>query len=472
MNSKIDTAHLVQFRKQVYQHINKRADSAMELIDALCSTPQARSVVELSLSPHFSRQYQSVYKAIAEADWAAVALPQLIGPYLSPPKTHDYWLFGVDGTPQKRPFAYTLSARGYVYYPNPVGSNQPITLGHEYSTGALLPELGPQTAQSWVVPLSTRRISTAADKELVGGEQVKALLAAPELPWFKDLVVVVGDSRYSKPAYLHAVHQDQANLVTVTKIRSNRTLYHYIETPAEKPAHRAKFKGAVFKLPDPATHTPPAKTLVLALPENEKKQPREQTIQLEVWENMVMPGQNKPTRIPMENYPFRLVKVTCYDAAGYEVYSNPLWLIVVGARRAALSLERIYESYAARSRLEHFFRFGKQKLLLNAFQTPETAREENWWRIVHLAYLMLWLAQPLTQHLPRPWERNLPEHKKGLIGPANVQRDFTRLIAQFGSPARVLKPRGKSPGRKKGDLLPPRDRQAVVYKGSKAPDTS
>lgn len=444
----------------------------MELLDALCSTPNARSVVELSLSPHFKHQYSSVYKAIADAGWEDMDLPKLVGPSLAPPEERGYWLFGVDGTPQRRQYAYTLSDRGYVYYPNPVGSNQPITIGHEYSTVALLPKLGSKAAKSWVVPLSTRRASTADDKELVGAEQVNALLDDPELPWYEELVVDVGDSRYSKPAYLHAVHQDHPNLITVAKLRSNRTLYHYVEPAAEKLAHRPKFKGDVFKLPDTDTHTPPDEILVLELEENKKRKKNEHEVHIEVWENMVMSGKNEPERIPMEKYPFRLARITCFDKEGNEVYPQPLWLIVVGDRRKELSLKDIYEIYSSRSRLEHFFRFGKQKLLLNAFQTAETEREESWWHIVHLAYLMLWMAQPLTQHLPRPWECHLPEHKQKIIGPANVQRDFTRLISQFGSPAKTPKPRGKSPGRKKGFQLPPRERHPLVYKGQKQSETT
>jgi hypothetical protein len=356
-----------------------------------------------------------------------------------------------------------------VYYPNPVGSNKPITIGHEYSSIVLLPELGSQMAKSWVVPLCTQRVSTDDDKELVGAEQIKALLDDPALPWHGELVVNVGDSRYSKPAYLHAVHQDHDELITIAKVRRNRNLYHYLPPPEDKPAHRPPFKGEVFKLHDPATHTQPDETLVLELKEQQKG--REQIVLIEVWEDMTMPGKNKPTRIPMEDYPFRLVKITCFDKDGSEVYSRPWWLIVVGQPRQKLSLADIYRCYTTRTRLEHFFRFGKQKLLLNAFQTAETPREENWWRIVHLAYLMLWMAQPLTQHLPRPWERHLPEHKRKIISPAIVQRDFSRLISQFGSPAKEPKPRGKSPGRKLGFRLPLRERCPVVYKGSNQPET-
>ena len=51
----------------------------------------------------------------------------------------------------------------------------------------------------------------------------------------------------------------------------------------------------------------------------------------------------------------------------------------MGQRRRELSLSEIYEAFQERSDMEHFFRFTKQKLLLDDFQTPETAHEEHWW---------------------------------------------------------------------------------------------
>jgi len=92
--------------------------------------------------------------------------------------------------------------------------------------------------------------------------------------------------------------------------------------------------------------------------------------------------------------------------------------------------------------------------------------------MVHLAYLTLWGAHSLSELHPRPWERHLPEHKKKMITPALGQRDFPRLISQFGTPAKPPKPRGKPPGRTKGTNLPRRERHPVIYKGQKrAPPT-
>lgn len=57
-------ARLQQFRQNLYNFFPHRADAVMELIDALASNTSARSVVELSLSPLFRREYSSVYDAI------------------------------------------------------------------------------------------------------------------------------------------------------------------------------------------------------------------------------------------------------------------------------------------------------------------------------------------------------------------------------------------------------------------------
>ena len=114
--------------------------------------------------------------------------------------------------------------------------------------------------------------------------------------------------------------------------------------------------------------------------------------------------------------------------------------------------------------IEHFFRFGKQKLLLTRFQTPDVAREEKWWLLNHLAFAQLWLARHLTVALPRPWERSLPTMKNQLISPTLVQRDFARIIRQLGTPAQAPKPRNISSGRAVGVKLPKRPRQPVFVK--------
>lgn len=57
------------------------------------------------------------------------------------------------------------------------------------------------------------------------------------------------------------------------------------------------------------------------------------------------------------------------------------------------------------------WRFGKQRLLMAAFQTPEVKHEENWVQLTLLAYTQLWVARELALHLPRQ-ERTLPTHQR------------------------------------------------------------
>src|SRR5947207_1034714 len=143
-------------------------------------------------------------------------------------------------------------------------------------------------------------------------------------------------------------------------------------------------------------------------------------VEIQTWNNCLMHGQRKPEVLPMQDYPFTLLRIRFYDQAGQAAFGRPLWLIVVGQRRQELNDFEIYHAYARRYDLEHFFRFGKQHLLLRDFQTPETEREESWWQLVHIAYAQLWLARDLVVALPRPWERNLPTIQTRQISPSLV----------------------------------------------------
>lgn len=464
MDSEVHTTHLVEFRQQVYQNFNNRADTLMDLLDALCSNVTGQSVVELSLNPAFRRHYSTLFKGIADADMRK-SLAQIVAPYLPKPKERKYWLLGVDVTPQQRRFAKTLEDRSYVHQSNPVPGTKPVTIGHQYSTVALLPEKNEENGMSWVLPLVTNRVTTEEDKEMVGAAQIGELLKEPSMPFHGEIVVEVGDTAYSKPAYLDA-NRHQSNLVTITRVRSNRVFYQQYqpeETEAKSnPVGHPTWYGEKFSLKDATSWHQPDEEISLS---HVSRRGKIYTVKIQGWHNMLMTGKNKPVRIPMNEHPFTLVRICFYDQDGNLVFKRPMWLIVVGQRRHELSLLDIYHAYQQRYDLEHFFRFGKQKLLLTSFQTPEVVREETWWLLVHLAYFQLWLARHLVDCLPRPWEQYLPSVKLRRITPALVLRDFARIIRQLGTPAKPPKRRNNSGGRPQGTKLEPRQRHKVVKKG-------
>jgi hypothetical protein len=144
------------------------------------------------------------------------------------------------------------------------------------------------------------------------------------------------------------------------------------------------------------------------------------------------------------------------------------WLIVFGQRRREMTARQAWEAYRQRYDIEHFFRFGKQRLRLASYQTPGVEHEENGWPLASLAYVQLGLAQPLAQVLPNPWERYaLPSPTASPLSPALGQRDFERIIRPFGTPAQPPKSRGKSPGRRPGVCPGHRPTQPVIIKKAK-----
>lgn len=437
----------------------------MDLVDALSSNTGAHSVVELSLNPCFRRDYSSLFTAIAEYQpkKAQKSLAQLAGPYLPPAQLRAFWLLAVDATPQSRPYAKRLTDRGYVYQPTCIKSNKPVTIGHQYSDVVCLPERAAQQAKTWVVPLSTQRIKSSQDKELVGADQVRILLEDQKLPFHNQLCAEVADSAYSKAGYLHA-NRSQANLITIVRTRGTRTFYRQPQAQADQPAsagHPTWF-GASFSLKDESSWPIPDQTSTTTFTSRRRRTYR---VEIEAWDNLLMRGERKPVVILMHEHPFTLVRIRLFNDKGELAYQNPLWLIVIGEQRRLLSLIDIFEAYQQRFDVEHFFRFGKQRLLLDAFQTPETAHEEAWWQLVHLAYLQLWVVRGCAESLPRPWEHSLPAINTGIPSPALVQRDFGRIVRQLGTPAGAPKRRGNSPGRRKGAVSTRRECVPVVYKG-------
>jgi len=59
---------LTEFRQQVYGLLEKRGDVLFEITDAIIQSPGVRSYAELSQAPALSRQWSSIYTALAEGE--------------------------------------------------------------------------------------------------------------------------------------------------------------------------------------------------------------------------------------------------------------------------------------------------------------------------------------------------------------------------------------------------------------------
>lgn len=463
---------LRQFREAIYNSFEYRADAILDLLDAMCSNNAARSVVELSLNPLFRRNYSSVEKSIDLFSACRITDDEkqqrlrlekehleIIAAHLPELKQRNFHLLAIDVTPQPRPFAYTLSDRKVVHAPNPTLSNKPIAVGHEYSHLVYLPEKECRPSPPWVIPLLVRRVNSKENGVAVGAAQLASLMKNPQLPFAHQLCLQVGDGVYSAVHYLHG-NIEYENLVSAARLRSNRSLYFQPQEATQAGKGHPTWYGKALKLKN-ANHYHADEEIHTVYVSYTG---RTFNVRLKSWSNLLMRGKRD---CPMHDCPLTLIRIDAFKPNGKPLYRRPLWLIATGDRRREISIIDIWLAYAQRYDIEHYFRFGKQRLLMSSYQTPDCQHEENWQHLTMLAYCQLYLAAPLACRLPRPWEAKIISASSTLLSPSAVQRDFTRIIQQIGTPAKAPKLRGISKGRRVGVKPVARKWLPIVFKSKK-----
>lgn len=468
---------LAHFQTELYNSFNRRGAVALSAVNAVCSKGDAGSVVEFTLSEWFPYDWTNLYKMLSETDMSGVNMAKLVAPSFvqSKPVERGYWLFGVDVTPAPRPYARTLSERQIVYQPTVVKGNKPITIGHRYSFVGYLPPFEEKMSRLWVVPLKMKRVKATANPESVGMAQLKQVLSEPEAAWANDpmLRLVVTDSKYGQARHLHELLVDEdgeaiaENTVQISRVAGNRVFYRQYAYPdGEEPTTKPRQYGERFALKDEATWgDADEQSKFLRTTSSGKRL----TITCQGWHDLIMSGKNKPKRLRMSDHPFTLVRIVQHDENGEQV-GKVMWLIIIGEKRRCISVREAFDAYSRRYDLEHFFRFGKNRLLMDSFQTPDTKREEAWWTLTCIAYLQLWIARHAlleVSAISHPWQRYSKNYKAGILTPSQAQNRFGTVISAIETPASPPKQRGISPGRQMGTTVTPRTREQVIVKGKK-----
>lgn len=456
---------LQNFRNNLYSLFTKRSDALFNLLDALCRDGhQYKSVVELSQSASFERRYSSITDAITRglnhADFKKIEALVFSNTKAVDNRPH---LFFTDCTANPRPYAKTMQQRGIVHSPNPAPGNKPICVGHQYSLLAMSPQ-GERTKNGrWLIPISMKRVGLNEKGNEAGVQQVVELIN--ELGIEDELCINTGDSLYgSEGCRKSAV--TKKNLVQMFRLSNKRKLYQAPEYLKIQGPGRRKLFGDKVILSKPETHPTPdaVKTITMTTKKGKLCQ-----VELTLFKNLLLRGSKD---FASQEHPLNVLKAVVTDSDGILLFKRPLWVALIGERRDEVSLEMAYNTYLNRYDIEHFFRFGKQKLLLDSYQTPELAHEEDWWKFVPLAYVQLYLANQLADLLPKPWEYYLSAykdtHKKAELEktPSQTQRSFANILEVIGSPAAPSVPRGNPVGRAAGVTLDKRELQPIHFKGS------
>lgn len=462
---------LQNFRNNLYSLFTKRADALFNLLDALCRDGhQYKSVVELSQSVSFERGYSSITDAITRglnhADFKKIEALVFSNTKAVDDSPH---LFFTDCTANPRPYAKVMQQRGIVHSPNPAPGNKPICVGHQYSLLAMSPQ-GKRTKNGrWLIPISMKRVDLNEKGNEAGVQQVVELIN--ELGINDELCINTGDSLYgSEGCRKKAV--TKRNLVQMFRLSNKRKLYQVPEYLKVQGPGRRKLFGDKVILSKPETHPKPGATQTITMTTKKGKVCQ---VELTLFKNLLLRGSKN---FASQEHPLNVLKAVVTDSDGTLMFKRPLWIALIGERRDEVSPEMAYNTYLNRYDIEHFFRFGKQKLLLDSYQTPELEHEEDWWKFVPLAYVQLYLANQLADLVPKPWERYLPAyknvHKQATLGktPSQTQRSFANILEVIGSPAAPSISRGNPLGRATGVVLDKREPQPINFKSSNQQNSS
>jgi len=423
---------LTRFRHQAYASFVRAGDAMFNLCDALLCETQARTFPELSLSPFFERQWPSLYEALEDGLIDTARLRQVSIEAL----LHSYWpaqtlWMSFDSSSLARPEASTSADRGMMYVPNLPHATKPVSVGWQFSTMMLLPE----QPSSWVGIVDQQRIRTDQTAVEVAIMQLRRVLALLKRP-----VLIVADRWYATPEFLQVCWE--LGCQVIIRLKRNRKLYRVpvrLHKRGAPPKDGPLFQGA-----------------------------RPETLGSadEVWEGE---HKGKPVRVSRWNslhlshardLSLSVVRVQREQAKDSKRDPRESWLVVLDDR---IPLSQVVGLYARRFSQEHGYRFLKQHLLWNQAHVRTPEQYERWSLLVALAHNQLLLARDLGHAAFRPWERSSARE----LTPQQVRRSMSLILSQVGTPARVCKARGKSPGRAKGFHPQSAERYEVVRKRPK-----
>jgi hypothetical protein len=434
-----DINKIIEFRQAVHENgFGKQRDTLIETVDAICLTGGSTSFPMLSLSTSFRRKWHSLYKGVERGI--------LNKKWLSQHLTHQVpqegvQFYSLDGSAWPRPRARTMDDRQYVYHPTAAVNGGSVCIGYPYS----LLDWVPEAHQSWSLSVSIERIPSQMTAVEMGVDQVKAL-SEHRAGMHNALDIVAADAKYGNAEFLRPIQGQHCGIVV--RMRKDRVLHFALAQPEKRKRGRPKVHGERFAFKEPETWGIPDEII-------EFEDPKMGLVKLERWN--ALHGKSDT------NVPFDVIRASIHLEK--DKPPKPIWLAwqapVFIPGNLTVDAKLIWQAYRHRWPVEPGIRFRKQRLGWTTPQFHHKETSDRWSWLVGLAVWLLYLSRPIVEDHPLPWQK--PQTH---LTPQRVQQSLPLFFAQFGTPARLPKPRGKSPGWKIGRPRAPKQRFKVVKKQS------
>lgn len=454
-----------------------RARSLANLVMALSSYEAAHSPTELSLSPVYHYQYGSISKAVSslakdskEYEQVCQLARRFCLAHYQP--SVPYIVLQTDASPLCKAHSERLPDRTYIAISNNViRGNKPLSVGYQLSCINLA------AGDGWSLPLLADRVRLDQTASECAAAQVTTLLTAAELLFQDQTVINLLDSSYGNASYLCPAYQFD-NLVNVVRLRGGskvwtqaqgaRRIYgekHYLVAQSQFKTYKRHPKtGQAYQVWQQSIFERPAdETLQL---EAWTKKGRALVVELWRWNDLKIrtkEGYNMKDKL------MDILAVRVKDAqTGQLVFDREMYLSLCGQAKDQISTKQAYELYRKRYDIEPYFRFAKQKLMLDKYQTPELEHLDNWLVVVQLAAWLLYVMRQEAHYVPKKWQQYEPKEKQAAQGQAlsmaQCRKAAEKLFLTFDpNPFKPLKSK-KGRGRQKGQSQGLRPRYRVVKK--------
>ena len=443
-------------RHEIYSSFECREDLSMELLDALSAENNVKSAIELSLSHHITRKHSSISQVISQIiteealSSSLQKIYELVMKHINgeAQESKNVKFFILDETGIFKPDANSMDGRSYIHGASK--TNHAIGVGHSYSYLVADDEAIGQ----WVVPINSKLVRVDQNAITLGFEQFKSQLpAGPSDATY----ALTADSKYSSKEAIANIYDLGASALLLTRLNSKRTLYFPYRGTQKQFGAKKKY-GQEFKLHDSSTWIDAHEIMQFDI---ESARGKNYTVKLRRWNGLIIKGKNG---IVMHDKPFDVVKVEVFDNNGNPVNYKNMWLMVAGERKNLIEIKDVFLRYSKRFKIEHFFRFCKQHLLLGKYQTPDTDTQNKWCTFTCLAYLnLLCLSGMMDSDILHPWRKG-STLSENVPGPYAVKRVSSKILDEIGTPAKPCYYKSHGHGRKLGTELPKRGKKSVIIK--------
>lgn len=409
---------LKDFRQQVYALFENQHDVLFEILDAIVQTPVARSYAELSLAPALTRQWPSVYSALADGTVNTIGLRELCLAQIPPEKSRIH--FALDVTAVRRMHSPTLKDRLFCHGAQREVAGKGLIIGLPYSILAYVEERG----TSWAPAVHTQRVKS--DQTAVDVALAQAGWVAEQLPEQTTSEIAL-DGGYGNLKFFTGMRG--LNTFATARMRNDRVLYQLpTASPKEKKKRgRSRKYGAEFRFGAPATWPEPDEVL-------EFEDPKFGRTRLELWPALRFRVKKEIVDIAVVRSRIRLEK---------DSPPAPHWYGVHNGTKEKTTLARVFECITHRWPIEPANRFRKERLYAELPKVRQAEGSDLWMTLLQIVEWELYLWRPAATDSHLPWQKPLAPDQ---LTPGRVIRSLSENLERVGTPVSPVLPRGKSPG--------------------------